>query len=494
MMKNLMLRTGAQHPCIPRLLRVVLLTGLVLCVVSGCATRTLPDSTMKSPAHSQSQSHLCNDSTAQLNAALLAVQANPERTLASLSALAIRDGKIVYSNAFGYRTIELANPAASKPATTDSLYRIASISKLVTTLGALRLVEEGKLVLDRDISDYLGYTLRNPHFPNDVITARMLLTHTSSLRDEGGYYWEAKNALKDALIPGGSLYDKGAMWSSKAKPGAFFEYANLPWGVLGTVMERASGERFDRLMQRTVVTPLALSGGFNPAEFSKETLAKTATLYRKRAKINGKEIWNTTRPWVAQVDDYSTTAPVPRADTSYVIGSNGTAFGPQGAARLSALDLSVIMLMLMNDGVHNGRVFLSPKTVDEMLSVQWRTNGKSGSESNGETAYGGAKDAMNAWGLGTQHFLDKTGKSSGDRLVDVGGFTAVGHLGDAWGLHSAFVFDRKTKNGMIFMHGGPAFNPEGYAGEYSSLYRHEELALSAIYKFAIACDSAALEK
>jgi CubicO group peptidase (beta-lactamase class C family) len=448
-----------------------------LLLISACSTMPQTDKDSKPKPVPSSAINL---QEAQLNAALVAIQSNPERTLASLSALAIRDGKVAYQNAFGHRYIDLAIPAASKPARTDTLYRIASISKLITTLGALRLVEEGKLALDRDISEYLGYTLRNPNFPNDPITARMLMTHTSSLRDDGGYYWEAKIALKDVLVPGGSLYAKGEFWTKKAKPGAYFEYANLPWGVLGTVMERVSGERFDRLMNRAVFDPLELSGGFNPAEFSAEKLANTATLYRKRTEIGGKEIWNPSGPWVPQVDDYSTTAPVPRADARYVIGSNGTAFGPQGAAPV-----------LMNDGMHAGRVFLSKKSVDEMLSVQWRANGKSGGESNGETAYGGAKDAMNAWGLGTQHFLDITGKGAGDRLVDASGFTAVGHLGDAWGLTSAFVFDRKSKNGMIFMHGGPAFDPEGFTGQYSSLYRHEELALSALYRHAILSETAA---
>jgi CubicO group peptidase (beta-lactamase class C family) len=459
-------------------------TALVvsLVLISGCSKMIQTDSDSKPKSVLSSAANL---QESRLNAELLAIQSNPERALASLSALAIRDGKVVYQNAFGHRYIDLANPSASKPARADTLYRIASISKLITTLGALRLIEEGKLALDRDISEYLGYTLRNPNFPNDPITARMLLTHTSSLRDDGGYYWESKIALKDVLVPGGSLYAKGEFWSKKAKPGTFFEYANLPWGVLGTVMERASGERFDRLMKRTVFDPLELSGGFNPAELAAEKLANTATLYRKRSEIGGKEIWNPAGPWVPQVDDYSTTAPVPRADASYVIGSNGAAFGPQGAARVSARDLGNIMLMLMNDGMHADRAFLTKKSVDEMLSVQWRSNGKTGDERNGETAYGGAKDAMNAWGLGTQHFLDITGKGAGDRLVDVGGFTAVGHLGDAWGLTSAFVFDRKSKHGMVFMHGGPAFDPEGYSGQYSSLYRHEELALSAVYRYAI---------
>ena len=75
------------------------------------------------------------------------------------------------------------------PADRDTLYRIASISKLVTTLGVMRLVEEGRLALDTDVGEYLGWRLRNPHFPETPITVRMLLTHTSSLRDDGGYSW-----------------------------------------------------------------------------------------------------------------------------------------------------------------------------------------------------------------------------------------------------------------------------------------------------------------
>ncbi len=418
---------------------------------------------------------------AELDAALLAIQSNPDRSLASLSVLAIRDGKIVYQNAFGHRYIDLTNPSASKPARAETLYRIASISKLVTTLGVLRLVEEGKLSLDRDISEYLGYSLRNPNFPNDPITSRMLLTHTSSLRDEGGYYWEAKVALKDVLVPGGALYAKGEFWSTKAKPGAYFQYANLPWGVLGTVMERASGERFDRLMKRIVFQPLGISGGFNPADFSTAELANLATLYRKRTEIAGKEIWNSAGPWVPQVDDYSLTPPVPRADAGYVIGSNGTAFGPQGAARMSVNGLGTLMLMLMNNGVHNGKPFMHKASVDEMLRTQWQANNKSGVDSNGQSEYGGGKDLFNAWGLGTQLFLDKSGPGTGDRLVATGGFKAAGHLGDAWGLTSAFAFNRESKTGLIFLHGGPSFNPETNPGKYSALYRHEELVMTALY-------------
>jgi CubicO group peptidase (beta-lactamase class C family) len=360
------------------------------------------------------------------------------------------------------------------------MYRIASISKLITALGVMRLVEEGKLTLDADVSTYLGWPLRNPDFPDAPITLRMLLTHRATITDAAGYYWEDKlNVnLRDVFTSGGAHYGKGLMWATNAKPGDYFSYGNLNWGVIGTVMERASGERFDRLMRRVLFDPMGIRGGFNPAAMSAADVANIATLYRKRTEVNGKEIWNASGPWVAQVDDYRSNAPVPRAGPNYVIGSNGTLFGPQGACRLSAADLGAVMLMLMNEGVHQGRRVLSVASVREMLAVHWRADGNG---KNGDVDSGGGKQLMNAWGLGAQHFLDISGAARGDRLVAAGGFTGVGHLGDAWGLTSAFVFDPSTQNGMVFLSGGPGFNPETTPGKYSAFHHYEERILTALY-------------
>lgn len=425
-------------------------------------------------------------SFAALDSELASIVNNPDKPLASLSVLTVQNGRVVYQQQFGNKFIDAADAQNSKRADAATLYRVASISKLVTAIGAMRLVEDGKLDLDRDISEYLGYQLRNPNFPNDAITTRMLLSHTSSLRDDGGYYWESKHALKEALLPGGKFYGSGAMWAKNAKPGAFFQYANLPWGVLGSVMERVSGERFDLLMRRLVLDPMNIAGGFNPAAFSKAELANTATLYRKRTEVLGVEVWKKDGPWVPQVDDYSKVAPVPRAGADYVIGSNGTAFGPQGAVRLSASGLGTIMLMLMNKGVHDGKPILQPKSVEMMLSQVWLHDAKANNGANGESGFGGHKKLMNSWGLGVQRFIDITGPSEGDRLVEAGGFKAFGHLGDAWGLTSAVVFDPVSRNGMIYLIGGPGFNPETNAGKYSALYRHEEQILDALYRHAVA--------
>ncbi len=427
----------------------------------------------------------------KLDAELSAIVSNPTQPLASLSVLAMKDGKVVYHRQFGHRTIDTANAANNRPANANTMYRIASISKLIVTLGAMKLVEDGKLTLDTDVSQYLGFKLRNPHFPDAAITLRMLLNHTSSLRDDGGYYWDAKLGVgfADVLVPGSKLYGEGKMWAKNAKPGAYFQYANLPWGVVGMAMERATGERFDRLMRRLILDPMNLKGGFHPADFSKDDLSNVSTLYRKRTGDDGKEVWNPNGPWVAQVDDYLAAPPTPRALPGYVIGTNGSLFGPMGNCRLTAEGLGKVMLMLMNLGAHDGQQILKRDSVEQMLSVQWRHDGMGlNGNSNGEVGFGTHRDLMNVWGLGVQHFQDVSGPNRGDRLVEGGGFKATGHLGDAYGLTSAVVFDRKTKNGLIFMTGGPGFDPETYVGKYSSFYRHEEQILTALYGRAIVGD------
>ena len=218
----------------------------------------------------------------QIDAELRTVVGDEKYPLASLSTLVIRDGRVAYTAQFGSKFIDSAAPEKNVKANADTMYRIASISKLITTLGVMRLVEEGKLTLDADVSAYLGWSLRNPNFPDAPITMRMLLTHRASITDEADYYWEDKlNVnLKDVFTPGGARFGKGAMWAKNARPGDYFSYGNLNWGVIATVMERVSGERFDRLMKRLVFDPLGIRGGFNPADMAVGDVPNLATIYR----------------------------------------------------------------------------------------------------------------------------------------------------------------------------------------------------------------------
>ena len=99
--------------------------------------------------------------------------------------VAAKDGEIIYEKAYGF-----ADKVAKEKVTTDSYFRVASVSKLVTGCVAMRLVEEGKLDLDENIGKYLSdpaYKAANPRYSKIPITARMLMSHTSTLKADGGF-------------------------------------------------------------------------------------------------------------------------------------------------------------------------------------------------------------------------------------------------------------------------------------------------------------------
>jgi CubicO group peptidase (beta-lactamase class C family) len=425
---------------------------------------------------------LPENEAAALTRQLQAIVDDPAIPLTGLSAVAIRGGEIVYSANLGYKRL-----APAEPVDANTLFRVASVSKFVTALGAMKLVEQGKLSLDADIGETLGYRLRNPHFPDTPITLRMLLTHTSSLRDEGGFKWPPSVDLRDVLVPGGSQYGEGKSWATNAPPGRYFEYVNFNWGLLATVMERATGERFDRLMRRLIFDPMQLKAGFYLADFAPARVADVATLYRKREK-DGAEAWDPRGPWIAQADDFSAAPPAaPEGFERYVAGSNGTLFGPQGSLRISAAELARIMLMLMHEGRDRGRQILAPETIKLLFSRQWTLAGD-GKTGNGDSdSFHGL---YHAWGLGNQHFIDastvRKGRASGDRLVEGGGYTGVGHLGWSWGLNALFVFDPRTNNGMIYISSGVGADPDLHPGRFSSEARFQERITDALYRGAIA--------
>ncbi len=108
--------------------------------------------------------------------------------LSGLQVSTMKAGEPVSSLAFG---MAQQSSLTSTPLTEAHKVRVASISKMVMAIGFMQLVETGKLDLDADISKVLGWSLRNPNFPDTPITARQLLAHTSSLRDADKYWLPA---------------------------------------------------------------------------------------------------------------------------------------------------------------------------------------------------------------------------------------------------------------------------------------------------------------
>jgi CubicO group peptidase (beta-lactamase class C family) len=454
-----MMKPGARA-----LLGWILLGNMAMAVAGGKAERRDHVHRAGAPGVAQTVA------LAELDGELAAVVHDAQHPLAGLSVLAIRDGKVTYQQQFGLRRMATGDVGAvDLPVTPATLFRIASISKMVTAIGAMKLVEDELIDLDTDISAYIGFPVRNPHFPNTPVTLRHLLTHTSSLRDDAGYAWGVDTALKDVLTPGAAQYGKGGIWADNEGPGRYFTYSNLNWSVIGTLMEKVTGERFDRLMKRLVLEPMGIAGGYNVAGFTPQEVDNTATLYRKRGADTA--TWNPAGPWIAQVDNFSVQAPTPPAGiAAYAVGANGALFSPTGGLRISAPDLGKIMLMLLNKGKYDGKQILKPETVALMASAQWTDNGH-----NGDTLHG----RYRSWGLGMQRFDSVSG------LVEGQAFHAVGHLGDAYGLLSVFAADLAHRNGLIALISGTGTAPDSYPGHYSTLMRSEEIILTSLYRRAV---------
>ena len=323
----------------------------------------------------------------------------------------------------------LADRANGRLVAADDPVRIASISKLITALGVMRLVDAQVLDLDRDVSTYLGWRLRNPAFPDTPITLRLLLSHQASLLDGDDAY----------VIPlGGTLRERLSaphLWDSGHAPGsAWFHYANMNFPVIASVIEAATGERFDRVMQARVFGPLRLDACFNWSGCSPRAVARAVVLYRSTGEIARDDL-NGVAPECVVVAALDGTCEL----TDYHPGTNGSLFSPQGGVRISMHDLARIGQMLG----HRGKRFLKPHSFAEMTRSQWLLDGANGVD---ETGSGGG--IFCAYGLGV-HRIGTRGAGCRDDLFG-DGVMHIGHSGEAYGLRSGLWLDPVSGRGIVF--------------------------------------------
>lgn len=352
----------------------------------------------------------------------------------------------------------LADIAADRRVTADDPVRVASISKLVTSLGLMRLVEAGTLDLDADVYDRLGWRLRHPRYPDTPITLRLLLSHRASLTDAAGYY---------AVPLGGNLrevLDDPRAWDTAHAPGTFFRYANLDFPLIAAIMERATGERFDRLMDRLVLKPLQLQACFNWASCDDAVLAHAVVLYDAdhkpvRDDLHGK------RPDCAVVAarDGSCDLSLWRA------GANGALFSPQGGLRISANGLAKIGRLLLNDGEVDGVRLLSPASVAQMTQVHWTYDGGNGMTSEEDDSGQGGRGFFCRYALAVQHLATSRTGCHDDPFAD--GRQRIGHSGSAYGLLSGLWIDRQRGEGVVYFATGMS---DARAGAHSAFSTMEE--------------------
>jgi CubicO group peptidase (beta-lactamase class C family) len=352
----------------------------------------------------------------------------------------------------------MADYGRTIPVSDSTVFRIASISKTITAIAFMQLYEQGLFTLNQDINSILGYPVRNPSFPNTAITPRMLLSHTSSIID-GATYSSFLNAtssqnpipnLSELLTPSGSYYAAGQF--NNIQPGTYYNYANINFGIIGTLIEKLSNERFDVYCRQHILQPLGISGSFNVTDLP--DINDVAVLYRK---VSGN--------WVPQADNYLGVYPVYSNLSGYIPGTNGLRFGPQGNLRISGNDLSKLFQLLMNHGSWNGVTLLQDSTVNKMIAVQWQYNG-----SNGNNYYG----LFRSWGLGIHRITNTPNQD----VVLPGSQLMFGHTGEAYGLISDAYIDTTRNVGLVFITNGCG---TGYStNSQSAFYTVEKEIFDAI--------------
>ncbi|SEJ40595.1 Beta-lactamase [Sphingomonas sp. OV641] len=353
------------------------------------------------------------------------------------------------------RTSGLANVETGRPVTADDPVRIASISKLVTAIGVMRLVEQGVLDLDADVSAQLGWRLRNPAYPDKPITLRLLLSHRSSLTDAGGYLLTLDDRLQDKLA-------EPKVWDGQHPPGSFFRYTNLNFPVVAAVMERATGERFDRLMQRLVLQPLALDACFNWTTCSPASKSQAVVLYDQGKAVRDDPGFVAGCP-VTPARNGSCDLATWRA------GTNGSHFSPQGGLRISMRGLAKIGRLLLGDGAVDGVRLLLPASMTLLTTPEWTFNGSNGVQN--EEAEGGVRaGGFNCrYGLAVSFTATPLPACRDDPVGD--GRPRIGHAGEAYGLRSGLWVDRAGGTGIAYF----ATNVPVEPGAHSALTRTEEL-------------------
>jgi CubicO group peptidase (beta-lactamase class C family) len=316
--------------------------------------------------------------------------------MSALSAAIVKDDELIWAKGFG-----LADRENNKRADEETIYLVASISKTFTATALMQLYEQGLFDLDDDVNDYMNFSFRNPNYPEEPITFRMLLAHQSSLAmeredistfftriypgnmDMTGYPYPF---LQDYLVPGG-VHFKPQVWTDVV-PGEEMYYANIGYGLLGYLVEILSGKSFEKYCSEHIFEPLGMKN--SSFRFTNVNSSRVAVPYDFKSR------------------------------KYYPILHYDTLDYPAGGLRTSVLDLARFLLAHMNKGEYNGVRVLNESTVELMHAIQFpSTNYKF------------------QYGLGWQIW-----KTSNDTLI--------GHTGGLFGVSTKMVFRLSDKTGIIF--------------------------------------------
>ncbi len=245
--------------------------------------------------------------------------------LAGLSIALVEDQQVLWTQGFGW-----ADQQNKRPATSETLYRVGSISKLFTASAVMQMVEAGQVKLDAPVQQVLPqFQMRSRFGSASAITPQQLLTHHAGLpRDIVQGMWTAAPARFTAVTT--ALAQQDAAYP----PQTVFSYSNLGFDVLGHVVEQVAGQPFENHVQQKLLIPL----GMRTASF-------TAAL--------------PDHALMAKPYDKGQAAPEPALRDV-----------PAGGLNASVLDLSRFLSMVFAKGRVGDKTVLQAQTVNQMLLVQ----------------------------------------------------------------------------------------------------------------------------
>ncbi len=324
----------------------------------------------------------------------LVEQAIAEKKLPGAVVLVGRGDRVVYEKAIGRRAIE----PAPEPMTADTIFDVASLTKVVaTTTSVMKLLEEGRVRLNDRVSDYVpGFERYN----KAGITIRHLMTHTSGLRPDLdlGDPWTGYDKAIDLAIEE----------VPTALPGERFVYSDINYFLLGDIVKRVSKLPLDEYAKKNVFEPLGMKDtGFLPPATLRPRIAPTEKC--------------TPYGWPCEGPDLQMLRGVVHDPTARRMG------GVAGHAGLfsTASDLSIFCRMLLNGGEFNGKRILAPLTVAKMTSPA------------------SAPGDLNVRGLGWD--IDSSFSSNRGELLPIGSFGHTGFTG------TSIWIDPLTREFVVFM-------------------------------------------
>jgi CubicO group peptidase (beta-lactamase class C family) len=251
------------------------------------------------------------------------------RNIAGAVVSVVKDGQVLFQKGYGYADVEQKKPVLPD----QTLFRPGSISKLFTATAVMQLVEQGKLDLDRNVNDYLDFPI--PKTYPQPVTLRQLLTHT------GGFEETLKNLFvaRESDLKPLRTYLVNEMPGRIFPPGKVPSYSNYGFTLAGYIVERASGEKFERYIENHILKPL----GMNNSTFDQPLPPQLAPQMSK---------------------GYLSASREPR-DFEFVQAA------PAGALTTTAADMTRFMLAFLQDGEIDGVSILKPETVRQMETRQF---------------------------------------------------------------------------------------------------------------------------